>query len=358
MTHLESLIMSTVKKQHFVPQFYLRSFTHDGDSLYAFDKPSLRSFKTSILGVGQERYFYNTNSQDIEALKKELQQDPDAFLEALKEIILQTKDKWYIQQFMKEIEEPDIHEKLIEIATDPQYLETKILAPHDARSAQLLKQVIREIRVRKRIKANHRKDLAFLMAVQVFRTPKYRYEMIDVQEKLLNQLVQEEVFPDEENDVRITYDRDFQDRITSSALLDPDFVSTIAGILNSHIWQIGINSTSQPLYTSDAPIVKYGHLSHLIAGVGFASPGVEIAYPLSPEYILIMYERTFFQDRVVLDGRSFTLTEDNVLYYNSLQVQHSRRQLYCSEDMFALATEMCEKYPKLRDPNRSTVQVE
>ncbi len=348
--------MSKVKQQHYVPRFYLQNFTHNGDDLYAFDKKDMRSFKTNITRVAQERYFYNTNSEDAAFLENEIRQGPEQFLEKLKAVILENKDEWYIKQFLKEIEQPDIHEQLLDMATNPQYLETKVLGDHERRTNHLFKEVFREIQVRKRIKQGHKKDLALAIAIQALRTPKFRYETIDLQEKVMNQAVQDVVFRGEENDVRLTYNRDFEDRITALALTDPDFVFTLGEIFYSHIWRIGVNITSQPFYTSDAPVVKYGHLNKFIQGVGFGSLGVEVAYPLSPQYILILHEREYFKDKITQENRCITLNEEQVEDYNLMQVTQSRRQLYCPVNEFALAVKLCNKFPEIRDPNRSNIE--
>lgn len=59
--YLGSDDMSDVKKQHYVPQFYLRSFTDDGGFLYAVRRGTNgvgSVFKTRTDGVCAERYLY------------------------------------------------------------------------------------------------------------------------------------------------------------------------------------------------------------------------------------------------------------------------------------------------------------
>ena len=59
--YLGSDDMSDVKKQHYVPQFYLRSFTDDDGFLYAVRRGTNgvgSVFKTRTDGVCAERYLY------------------------------------------------------------------------------------------------------------------------------------------------------------------------------------------------------------------------------------------------------------------------------------------------------------
>ena len=47
------------KKQHYVPQFYLKRFSTDGHSVFVFDKFTQKVFRTNIANVASGRYFYD-----------------------------------------------------------------------------------------------------------------------------------------------------------------------------------------------------------------------------------------------------------------------------------------------------------
>ena len=51
--------MSKTKKQHYVPQSYLKRFAHDSQRLWVFDKVSGIIFKSNVIDVAQKRYFYD-----------------------------------------------------------------------------------------------------------------------------------------------------------------------------------------------------------------------------------------------------------------------------------------------------------
>lgn len=87
---------------------------------------------------------------------------------------------------------------------------------------------------------------------------------------------------------------------------DPTYVA----VLTDHIWLIGNNDTKSPLYTSDNPLVSRGHYG----GTGLATVGIEIAFPLTPKYVLLLYERTAFQHRLGQDCQTITLNPDRVNY--------------------------------------------
>jgi hypothetical protein len=58
--------MPGTKKQHYVPQFYLKRFADARKRIYVFDKLTKRSFLASVTDIANERYFYDfpTNGQD------------------------------------------------------------------------------------------------------------------------------------------------------------------------------------------------------------------------------------------------------------------------------------------------------
>ena len=48
-----------------------------------------------------------------------------------------------------------------------------------------------------------------------------------------------------------------------------------------HIWVVGRNETDQPLYFSDAPVTRYGHVPLPFGVAGLATVGVQIDFPVS-----------------------------------------------------------------------------
>jgi hypothetical protein len=58
------------------------------------------------------------------------------------------------------------------------------------------------------------------------------------------------------------------------------------------------------------------------------------------------------------DGSVEELTEERVEFYNGLQVEQSRRQIYCRDDAFDQASDMCAADPELSAPSDRKVSVE
>jgi Protein of unknown function (DUF4238) len=62
--------MGEFKKQHYVPQTYLRRFTADGERLYVFDKlqqdPTRRIRRNSVRDIAHEDDFYDIAPEVLE----------------------------------------------------------------------------------------------------------------------------------------------------------------------------------------------------------------------------------------------------------------------------------------------------
>jgi len=57
--------MTIVKKQHFVPMFYLRNFTsNDNEQLFVLDKENNKIFVRNIMEICEQKYFYSFSEDD------------------------------------------------------------------------------------------------------------------------------------------------------------------------------------------------------------------------------------------------------------------------------------------------------
>jgi hypothetical protein len=65
-----------------------------------------------------------------------------------------------------------------------------------------------------------------------------------------------------------------------------------------------------------------------------------------------MYERNYHEDAEVIEDSVVTLSDENIYFYNRLQITHSYQQICCLEDDFDCAREACERDPEVRSPER------
>jgi hypothetical protein len=213
------------------------------------------------------------------------------------------------------------------------------------------------------ISLEQRADMSVFIAIQLLRTRAYRNLIVEAAEKFVLALCADAVkenFGEEALKYlpKVTYKDKAAGLIQHKQIFDFARLDKVARVLRNHIWMIGINDTTHPLYTSDNPVVMHTELKDQLIGVGIASPGIEIAFPLSSKRILLLADRMIFcPHESAFDGLSRSLDPSNVEYYNSLQVIHSERQLFCEKPDFALAEDMIKKSPTLGQPPRERVDV-
>jgi hypothetical protein len=315
--------MDVKKKQHFVPQCYLRNFANE-NKLFVFDKIKKYTYVSDVKDVAQDRYFNDfpdsflpdelrdkTKSKVIESqvIENDLSKVELRFGKFLKQII----------DCLEEIEKNNLFDSL-------GVLDEKA---KENFSAFLALQLVRTTMVGRQIK-------------ETFQSLDELKRRMDQARLNNNESIKEDIFPlpaDSTNSINfsdlikvgIEEDSIAQHLFYISNTLNEGSDSEISKILSSHIWLFGVNSTSIPLWTSDNPIVIKQHQN---SGNDFASHGVQLAYPISSKYLLIMFEAGFWNQLKSYDRMSASLSGDYVKEYNKLQMIQCYRQTYSSKKNF------------------------
>lgn len=309
--------MGKVKNQHYVPRCYLRRFAQNDKHVYVFDKQTRNSFQSSINGIAAGKYFYDLPQEAV---------GPDGDVQAT--------EKW--------------------------------LSMVEADLSKTVSGLLDTVRSLSPITDAQRHLMAFFMAVQFFRTMERRLLIEDLrndQALFIKKAMIRMGRSVDEIEAAIKQDElvcleETAAQVHAKTLMNPTLLRNTTTILERHIWMIGVNDTKHLFYTSDHPVVKRSHLSHIpLVGDGLGSPGIEIAFPLDPRHVIVMYERSIFKDAASLDGAIFQTTQDNVEYYNSLQVAQCHRQVYSSTDAFCLARRICLESPGIANPDRKRTRI-
>jgi len=324
--------MASYTKQHFVPQNSLRRFTHDDEHLFVFDKFKQEVRPSNVRDIAEERHF---NRIPVDELPSEVASkiiDPDGIERALGAI---------------ESDYNDLVGKIIQ-ATEPR-----------ARVRRFLDRL--HFTSPKCFNRKQKRAMSFFIALQYIRTKEFRNFMAEGAEKFAKAVMK--FIPPEQTDEfeqysKVATAKNRKKLSHLSFIVDPDVLSEYSDVLYKHIWVIGLNHTTHALYTSDHPVVRLPHVRRPFRGnMGIACRGIEIALPLSSRHILFLRERSHFKSYEPLEGRCIELSEVNVECYNSLQVMQSDRQVYCANDDFDLARDICEKSPRVSSPLRDRISV-
>ena len=300
--------MARTKKQHIVPQCYLKRFSDDGEGIHAFDKFSRQVFPAKIADVAQKRVFYDIN--------------PDLF----------------------------------EMETDPQVIEKFLSGLEGLYPAAL--DAIEASAHTDTITPDVREAIAFFIQLQVSRTREFRERMIEVfgaGEAAFRERAARDGFKGELPDLSHLAAFRPEHAATWQGILlgNPTVVMDLAAPLLDMIWILGANNTDELLYTSDNPVIRQAHKkSPLIGSGGWTAEGSEVQLPINPRLVLVLKERTFFAEQIPLDGKIVELNDDDVRYCNHLQVSNCWQQVYCSRPDFSTARRVCDDYPELCEEGR------
>jgi hypothetical protein len=114
------------------------------------------------------------------------------------------------------------------------------------------------------------------------------------------------------------------------------------------------NPTAKPFYTSDDQVARRIHAIEnrttrpLPPGVG-----LEYAYPLNSEFILMMLDRRGLADELVkLERKTVEFPPEAVEQYNAMQVMSSTQYVFCAKREFELAERVCREHPEICNPSR------
>lgn len=303
--------MSKVKTQHYVPRFYLKNFMDSNERIWVYDKKNKSTFNPSIINVACENFFYDNDEIDL-------------------------------------------------VFNEEQYLE-KLYSSKEAEFAPFLLEFITKLESDKInvITSDDRETFSNYLVLQIDRTKEHREESIQFYQAIIKQLrakgvtedqIKEFGFDEEEINPKELH----LESILTSFKMDKTFID----ILKDHIWLVFKNETSQPFYTSDNPIVKKAHIiDKFISNEGYASPGIEIVFPISSKFILVLCEREYFKKCENLENKKISLSDINfVNYYNSLQVVKSYRQVYAIANSFEIIEELLLKMPNSFNIDRKRVE--
>jgi Protein of unknown function (DUF4238) len=124
--------------------------------------------------------------------------------------------------------------------------------------------------------------------------------------------------------------------------------------LPERVWIIGINDSLWPFTTSDNPVVQVSADASNpvpLGKTGYCWSGEQIALPLDPEVILMIFERECFRalpgspppmSLYDLEGSAIDLPDSHVLMYNWLQINGSELRLFSRVEEFDLSTPLHE----------------
>ncbi|GHN02516.1 hypothetical protein WSM22_40050 [Cytophagales bacterium WSM2-2] len=287
--------MSKVKKQHFVPQFYLKNFTDSQHRIYALDVVNGKSFGTSVKNIAHDVYFY-----DYEPF--------DRFIGV---------------------------EQAVE----------KALAGSESKAAEILRKLKAQLEANdlsEFTKSDYR-ELADHILTQHKRTPQNRILTTQLLEKVRQSRTKGASDEVKQLDLEAeSYDPQFQQIY---GILSSQVLHDIEGLCDQY-WVFWKNKTQHSFYTSDHPVV--GHYD--------TDERFEIYFPITPKFSVSILLKDHFPHMSFRHQRINELGDpEYVKFLNTVIVTNCGRQVYSAENDFRLAEKIVEENSSLRDPNRKRI---
>lgn len=315
------------EQQHYVPRFLLKHFTKGKKpQTHVYDKSNDNTFKTHIKNIASENGFYDIKTDDgILTLEPSLAH-------------LESNASGIIKRIIKDKTTNNLTEKEVAI-------------------------------------------LSVFLAVQFVRTKEHRLRFEHMGELLADKM--HSMGATEENIAEYTKPPNElpEGKVVGfkSILESNEF---IPHFLNKR-WVVFETNHKHPFYISDNPITLHNELDHGPYGnIGLAVKGIQIYMPISSTLTLgllcpsIVEELQKGMDNIKLidtygqyatgggasvpeatrafcegaiNGKTIPLSEDNVIFMNSLQVTYSSRFVYCEEPKFELIKKMVLKIKGVGD---------
>lgn len=366
--------MSKVKKQHFVPRFYLSKWTlkSNPEQIYVYNKDVKRSHISNIKDIASAKYFYDYP-------KLEEQQKID-WIEKLKNDESLVDDQ--INEMIKFTEEQIIEKTLGEMESYCAPIIDNIIQKLNRFSASPLEYFVKH----KIFTESDTIELAYYIATQYARTKETRIMIEHMTKTLVKHISDFTLLNIEklENDTELlekmgkesfdkfvksvksgkfnkdSYTVEIDENYTKINHIQIMFqiVEDLAQIFLHYKWVILVNNTEIPFLISDTPVVKKGNLDQPFYSYGFKSKGIEALFPISPKYAINILETSYLEENapVLLDHTIFELSKENVIHYNDLMIQQATSQIYSNQNDFTWVEKRLKDTPEAGNRNRARIR--
>ena len=268
--------MAEYKKQHYVPQFYLRQFSHDGKMVYAYNLKHKKVYPMKIKNMCQENYFYCNTPELEQSLGKIEEKQAEVITEVINKSnfsLIEIEDRIYLLLF-------------------------------------ILMQCTR---------TKDSKDFADNFVDTIFDTH-FKPLM-----KESNDLINKGMKPEFIDSLKLNVDRTHL-MMMLPAMLGVDSIRDLGMVLI-------LNHTDRNFATSDAPFCLYNYIKPKNHGMlGFQSPGLLIFCPLNDKMLLLLFDPELYN--VTLNDKLIIHVEktSDIDAINKLQIHNCLENLICSEE--------------------------
>jgi len=304
------------KKQHYVPQCYLKAWAIDGThQIHVYDKKLKKDRVNNILDVASENYFYDIDfKKALSSKEKDIIGLDDNELE-----------KMGSEQFLENFFANNVEGEF-----------SKLLAKLIGKAENFKSYKRKWHFISKWTKLKFSRHLAF----QNVRTKNTRVSINDISDCLEQMLIEMNAPKDTIDSMGVT--KDSVKLIHGQMILNKEEITRVALHLNKMFWVLVLNNTEKDFFTSDKPISTKPHIiDNLVPKTGIMSEGVEVFYPISPKVMLVMFEPLYHHNLSKFDRHYFLINDPKVVdTYNVLTTIFATRCVFSKTNDFSIIEQM------------------
>ena len=297
-------------KQHYIPRCYLKQFSDNPKSVYTYDKISSKAYRASLMSVCCEDDIYTFSEEFVQRNKEEgnctinrLSIETDHFAHTVEPLYIQLLNQ------INEIKEEWVTGK-------DHYI----------------------------LNFYEKKELALHIVTQYFRLPQIGDTLVDnyirmerASIDMMKELMAKQTNNDDYKKIKINPTCEKPALIADLSYLDCETLMKFADAIANNIFVFWTSKNSD-FYSSDFPIVVCPHVDKVRPlYMGLSQFGGELTIPLSPNLMLSIYDRDYFNTtKKELDGHFIEASDKDVRRYNLLRYMYASQHIFSYNNDFSL----------------------
>jgi len=194
-----------------------------------------------------------------------------------------------------------------------------------------------------RLQFEEKRELALHLVTQFFRHPQLKDSTVDDylrMEKagidMVKCFLAKEKDDESINDLKIDVKCEAPVLHAKLTYLNNETLMDFADAIANNIWMFLVSKNGD-FYTSDFPIVVEPHVKNVRPMyMGLAQYGGELTYPLSPDLMLVVFDREYFKEKEEYDCTFSIAVDKEIRRQNMLRYFYAKRYVFSSKKDFSL----------------------
>ncbi|MDD4428923.1 MAG: DUF4238 domain-containing protein [Paludibacter sp.] len=296
-------------KQHYIPRCYLKRFSDNDKSIFTYDKQQSKAYPASMMSVCCEDDMYSISDSYIEENNKET----GSHLNRL-----------------------SLEHSHFANSVEPMF-------SHLLQSIDVIKDEWISKREQYRLQFKEKREIALHLVTQFFRHPQLKDSTVDdylriekARIDMVKLFLAKEKGDESINDLKIDVQCEAPVLHAQLTYLNNEMLMNFADAIASNIWMFLV-SKNRDFYTSDFPIVVEPHVKNARPMyMGLAQYGGKLTYPLSPDLMLVVFDREYFKEKEEYDCTFSIAVDKEIRRQNMLRYFYAKRHIFSSKKDFSL----------------------